>query len=206
MSNDHHHRGREIKAAASVARDAAEHRLSPADLEAQAVEELRSLVGTVVGPDDPAWELQVEVARQAIALGALSADELSEWAAAMRHRAGAASHGPGPHDDPGEAVSSASGATRGQSGGSEALDADADGRNPLTGTITPPLSGNSDLAGDPPLTEPEPEPEAETDTEPADGCGCDDTPTLVTLADGRRIPSHRIAARGRGVPGGGLPG
>jgi hypothetical protein len=52
-----------IKAAASVARDAAEGRLSPAALQEQAVAECRELFGTVAGPGDALWELQVKVAR-----------------------------------------------------------------------------------------------------------------------------------------------
>jgi hypothetical protein len=77
-----------IKAAASVARDVADGKLDPADLQAQAVAELRELVGTVIGPDDPAWPLQCDIARQVLALGGLTADELSEWAAVFGHRAG----------------------------------------------------------------------------------------------------------------------
>ncbi|MCH9730623.1 MAG: flagellar hook-length control protein, partial [Actinomycetia bacterium] len=52
-----------IASAMSVARDAAEGRLDPANLEAAAVEECRALVGTVTGPDNPLWGLQVEIAR-----------------------------------------------------------------------------------------------------------------------------------------------
>lgn len=88
-----------IKAAASVARDVADGKLSPADLGAQAVAECRELFGTVIGDGDPLWSLHADVARQAVSLGALSADELSEWAAVMRHRAGEAAEPPAPHDD-----------------------------------------------------------------------------------------------------------
>lgn len=77
-----------INAAMSVAEDVADGRLKVDDLEQQAVTELRALFSIVVGLDDPAWGLQADVARQAIALGALTADELSEWAAVMRRRAG----------------------------------------------------------------------------------------------------------------------
>ncbi|OBB21106.1 hypothetical protein A5761_03075 [Mycolicibacterium setense] len=97
-----------IKAAASVARDVAEGRLSPSDLEAQAVSELRELFGSVVGEGDPLWELHADVARQAVGLGALSADELAEWAAVMRRRAGEPLEAPEPHDDPLPAQSLAS--------------------------------------------------------------------------------------------------
>jgi hypothetical protein len=56
-----------IKAAASVARDAAEGRLSPAALQEQAVAECRALFGTVVSPGDPLWELHIEVCRAVLA-------------------------------------------------------------------------------------------------------------------------------------------
>ncbi|WP_255776066.1 flagellar hook-length control protein [Mycobacteroides abscessus] len=97
-----------IKAAASVARDVADGKLSPADLEAQAVAECRELFGTVIGEGDALWTLHADVARQAVSLGALSADELSEWSAVMRHKAGEAVKPPAPHDDPLPAVSLAS--------------------------------------------------------------------------------------------------
>lgn len=77
-----------ITAAMSVARDAAEGKLDPADLEAAAVQECRTLLGTVTGPDDPLWPLQVEVCRAVLAAGGIPADELSEWSAVARQRAG----------------------------------------------------------------------------------------------------------------------
>ena len=73
-----------IKAAASVARDAAEGRLSPAALQEQAVAECRELFGTVAGPGDALWELQVKVARDVLAQKGISADELTEWLAVAR--------------------------------------------------------------------------------------------------------------------------
>ncbi|WP_445168767.1 flagellar hook-length control protein [Mycolicibacterium sp. Dal123E01] len=98
-----------VDAAMSLAEDVAEGRLAPADLEAQAVTEMRELFGTVIGPDDPLWETQANVTRQAIALGALTADELSEWAAVMRHRAGEPVSELEPKETPPEPVSSVSG-------------------------------------------------------------------------------------------------
>lgn len=77
-----------IKAAASIARDAAEGRLAPLDLEATAVAECRDLFGTVAGPDDPLWSLHLDVARQVLALDGIPADELAEWLAVARQRAG----------------------------------------------------------------------------------------------------------------------
>jgi hypothetical protein len=73
-----------IKAAASVARDTAEGRLSPLDLQEQAVAECRALFGTVAGPGDPLWELQVEVCRAVLAQKGIPADELTEWLAVAR--------------------------------------------------------------------------------------------------------------------------
>lgn len=77
-----------IESAMGLATDVAEGRLDPADLEAQAVAELQQLVGTVVGPGDLAWDLQVQIARGVLAAGGIPADELSEWLAVERHRAG----------------------------------------------------------------------------------------------------------------------
>jgi hypothetical protein len=87
-----------IKAASSVARDIADGRLSPTDLEQQAVAELREMVGNVVGPDDPAWSLQCDIARQVLALDGVPADELAEWLAVARQRAGEAVSTPAPAD------------------------------------------------------------------------------------------------------------
>lgn len=90
-----------VKAAASVARDAAEGRLSPGTMEQQLVTELRELVGVVVGPDDPLWGLQIEVARGVLAAGGIGHQEVSEWAAVLRRRAGEASDAPEPVSQPG---------------------------------------------------------------------------------------------------------
>jgi hypothetical protein len=73
-----------IRAAASVARDAAEGRLSPAALQQQSVAECRELFGTVAGPGDPLWELHVEVCRAVLAQRGIPADELTEWLAVAR--------------------------------------------------------------------------------------------------------------------------
>lgn len=86
-----------IKAAASIARDVADGRLTPADLEHQAVAELHQLVGEVVGHGDPVWPLQVQIARGVLAAGGIPGDELSEWLAVARQRAGEA-HGQGDPD------------------------------------------------------------------------------------------------------------
>ncbi len=93
-----------IKAASSVARDIADGTLSPTDLEGQAVAELRALVGEVVGPDDPAWSLQCDIARQVLALDGVPADELAEWLAVARQRAGEGASSAAPADVPPEPV------------------------------------------------------------------------------------------------------
>lgn len=77
-----------VEAAMSVADDVAEGRLSPDDLERQAVEELRQLVGEVVGPGDPIWPLQCEIASQAVALGAIEPNTLREWATVIDRQRG----------------------------------------------------------------------------------------------------------------------
>lgn len=105
-----------IEAAMSVADDVAQGRLDPATLEQQAVTELRELFAVVVGPDDPLWPVQLDVARGVLAAGGLDASELSEWAAVARRRdnpeAAEALRTPVPIDDSDtlpEARSSASG-------------------------------------------------------------------------------------------------
>ncbi|MCQ4360617.1 flagellar hook-length control protein [Mycobacterium gordonae] len=77
-----------VTAAMSIAKDAAEGRLAPSGLERQALAELRELVGTVVGPGDACWELQLHIARGVLAAGGIAQDELSEWLAVERQRAG----------------------------------------------------------------------------------------------------------------------
>jgi hypothetical protein len=111
-----------VTAAMGLAKDVAEGRLAPADLELWAVTELRALFGTVVGPDDPVWSLQCDVARQAVALGALTAGELSEWAAVMRRRAGEQLSEPEPANTLPEPVSSASEVLRAESVDPEVMD------------------------------------------------------------------------------------
>lgn len=97
-----------IKAAASVARDIADGKLSPHDMQQQAVTELREQFGTVIGEGDALWTLHADVARQAVGLGALNPDELREWAAVLDRSAGGAIEPAGPHDDLLPAGSSAS--------------------------------------------------------------------------------------------------
>jgi hypothetical protein len=74
-----------IKAAMAVARDIAEGRVLPAQLEVSAAGKARALFGRVVGPGDPLWELQVDVCRQVLAVGGgIPVGELAEWVAVYR--------------------------------------------------------------------------------------------------------------------------
>lgn len=75
-----------IKAATSIARDVAEGRLDPAELDKVAAEELQELFTNVVGPDDPAWTAQLKAARGVLAAGGIPAAELEQWAGVARHR------------------------------------------------------------------------------------------------------------------------
>jgi hypothetical protein len=81
-------KGDTIKAAMEVAEDVAAGRLDPADVDKAATDACRELFGTVIGPDDPLWSLQVEVCRGVLGVGgAIPAGELTEWAAVARRRA-----------------------------------------------------------------------------------------------------------------------
>lgn len=77
-----------IESAMSIADDVAQDRLAPAALETAAVAECRATFGTVIGEGDPLWDLHRDVARQVLALDGVPADELSEWLAVARQRAG----------------------------------------------------------------------------------------------------------------------
>lgn len=95
-----------IKAAASVGRDVAEGRLEPAALDEAVADECKALFGTVVGEGDSLWPLHTDVARQVLAVGGLSADELSEWLAVARSRTGEPLSAPTPANEP-QAVTAA---------------------------------------------------------------------------------------------------
>lgn len=174
-----------VTAAMSVARDAAEGRLSSAQLDAALADELREAFGDVVGDGDSLWQLQLDVARRVIALGGISADELSEWAAALRYDDDddEPSSEPDAHDDPSELRSTGSVELSAQS---DALDAIADAVIDAETTAEVDDAVVSDV---------------ETQTEAESGCGCaSSSPTaMVALADGRRVPSHRIVGRGPSV-------
>lgn len=94
-----------VDAAMSIAEDVAEGRLAPDDLEAQLETELRALVGTVVGESDPLFALHVDIARGVLAVGGVPTDELAEWLAVARHRAGESVSQPEPDETPPKPVS-----------------------------------------------------------------------------------------------------
>lgn len=101
-----------IKAAMGIAKDAAEGRLSPVDLDIELTAQCRSLFGVVAGPGDPLWPLHVDVARQVLAAGGLSLDECREWIAVLERRAVDAVEITQPADAPdmpADGISSASG-------------------------------------------------------------------------------------------------
>lgn len=75
-----------VKAAMQIATDVTEGKVQVDELEAAAVAECRKLFGTVYGPDDPLWDLHLDISRQFIAMNGFTADELAEWVAVMRSR------------------------------------------------------------------------------------------------------------------------
>jgi len=84
-----------INSAMSIADDVAAGRLSPTDLDATLAAECRALVGSVVGPSDPLWSVQVDIARGVLAAGGLPPGELAEWTAVARRLADADRTAPG---------------------------------------------------------------------------------------------------------------
>lgn len=77
-----------MDAAMDVAAQAADGRLKPQEIEAQTIARCREIMGTVYGPDDPAWTVQLDISRQIIAMNGHPADELAEWLAVIRQREG----------------------------------------------------------------------------------------------------------------------
>jgi hypothetical protein len=73
-----------IEAALDLAEGVAGGTVDAADVTGAALEACRELVGTVVGPPDALWPLQVDIARQVLALDGIPANELDEWAAVVK--------------------------------------------------------------------------------------------------------------------------
>ncbi|MGH3581786.1 MAG: flagellar hook-length control protein [Mycobacterium sp.] len=174
-----------IEAAMNIADDVAQGRLDPAQLDAQLEAACRELVGTVAGPDDPLWPLQVQIARGVLAAGGIEAAELSEWAAVGRRR-----------ENPDAAgavaltgvVEPAEGADVPTGAESDATVAHSAENGADDGDYAPEPAA---LAADVELVDPEPA--ADTDT------GC----TKCSPAPVTRGPKFNgtILARGRGLPG-----
>lgn len=97
-----------VLAAVTLAEDIDRGQVDPAALDAELVERCRELCATVLGPDDPLFDLQTDIARQVLAAGGLSVDELAEWLAVARRRAGVPPEPLGGPDLPADAESSVS--------------------------------------------------------------------------------------------------
>lgn len=81
-----------VNAASDTLRDVETGVLSAADVETRAVEQCRTLFGVVgAGPADPLWSLHLDVARQVLGAGGLSANEMAEWLAVQKRREAEAS-------------------------------------------------------------------------------------------------------------------
>lgn len=78
-----------VNAASDVLRDVEAGTLRAADVESRAALVCRETFG-VVGNDasDPLWSLHLDICRQVLERGGMSADELVEWLAVQRRREG----------------------------------------------------------------------------------------------------------------------
>lgn len=90
MSSPHSPDQAVVAAAMDLAADVADGKLHATDLHPKAVALARDVCGLVIGPADPMWALQCDIARQVVALGGFGADELGEWTAVFRAREQAA--------------------------------------------------------------------------------------------------------------------
>lgn len=93
MTNPHNPDQVVVAAAMDLAADIADGKLHAADLHPKAVAMAREVCGLVIGPQDPMWPLQCDIARQVIGLGGFGADELGEWTAVFRAREGGTAGG-----------------------------------------------------------------------------------------------------------------
>ncbi|WP_420093559.1 flagellar hook-length control protein [Mycobacteroides abscessus] len=172
-----------ISAAMDLADDVAQGRVDPAELDASLEAACRDLMGTIAGPDDPLWALQVQIARGVLAAGGIEPDELAEWAAVGRRRAQGGLEPAEPADVPTDADSDATEAHSGENGTAPDDAEPADAAVQLVDVLAA-------LAA-------EPEPEPTADPEPADtGCKC----AAHTAKRGPKF-GGTVLARGRGLPG-----
>ena len=74
-----------VTAALAIAEDVTAGHLDVTTLDALALEECRTLFARVVGPEDPLWDVHVDVCRQVLAVGGgVPVGELAEWVAVYR--------------------------------------------------------------------------------------------------------------------------
>lgn len=90
MSSPHNPDQAVVAAAMDLVAEFAEGTTHAADLHPKAVALAQDVCGLVIGPADPMWALQCDIARQVVALGGFGADELGEWTAVFRAREKAA--------------------------------------------------------------------------------------------------------------------
>lgn len=76
-----------VEAIMDLAKDVAEGRVSPADLDREAAAKTLELYRIVDGPADPIWPIQVEIARQVMARGGIPLEEMQQWVAVAMSRA-----------------------------------------------------------------------------------------------------------------------
>lgn len=186
-----------VKAAASIARDAAAGRLEVSALDAKLEAACRDLAGTVVGPADPLWALQVDIARQVLSHGGVPTTELAEWLAVQRRRENpnADQDGQGATEATGgaEAADGADALAEASSEASEAHSAENNSTPDDAAAVAADAAAQLVNVLAPLAAEPKPEPAAE----PADtGCGC----AAHTAKRGPKF-NGTVLARGRGLPG-----
>lgn len=81
-----------VDEAMALATDITSGKVSPDELDALLVQELSALVENVVGEGDQLWDIQVRVARAVLAAGgAISGDELRDWASVEDSRSASTS-------------------------------------------------------------------------------------------------------------------
>ena len=76
-----------VNSASDMLRDIENGTLRAVDVESRAAAVCRETFGIVgPGPGDPLWQLHLDIARQVLERGGLSADELREWVAVQERR------------------------------------------------------------------------------------------------------------------------
>jgi hypothetical protein len=75
-----------VNVASDVLRDVELGVLKAADVQGRAVSVVREMVGQVNGPGYALWSLHLDICRQVLGAGGLSANELREWVAVQARR------------------------------------------------------------------------------------------------------------------------